>query len=113
MFNFLCPRSPQLVKLYVSPQVTDLGKPRLSSEIAARVQIAVIDVNDCPPIFSQSEYNVSLLLPTYQNVVVLQVNATDRDDSNANSTLLYEINEDTNKDGVFVIDRRTGIITTR
>lgn len=95
-------------------QVTDLGKPRLSSELAAKVQITVIDVNDCPPVFTQPEYKVSLLLPTYQNVVVLQVNATDRDDGNNSSTqLLYDINDDTNKDGVFVIDSRTGMITTR
>lgn len=90
-----------------------MGKPRLSSETSAKVQIRIINVNDCPPIFSQSEYNVSLLLPTYQNVVVLQVNATDRDDSDGNYTLLYEINEDTNKNGVFQVDSRSGIITTR
>lgn len=99
-------------------QVSDLGKPRLSSEIAAKVQINVIDVNDCPPIFTQNEYNVTLLLPTYENVVVLQVNATDRDVSNTstngtNDTLRYELNKDTNKDGVFSINSRTGIITTR
>lgn len=89
----------------------------MSSEIAAKVQITVNDVNDCPPIFTQPEYNVTLLLPTYQNVVVLQVNATDRDEkglpSGSNSTLRYEIVEDSNKDGVFAINSYTGVITTR
>lgn len=91
-----------------------MGKPRLSSEIAARVEISVIDVNDCPPIFTQPEYNVTLLLPTYQNVAILQVNATDRDDNGNNTTVLrYEIVEDSNKDGVFAINSQTGVITTR
>lgn len=94
-------------------QVSDLGKPRLSSEIAAQVEISVIDVNDCPPVFTQPEYNVTLLLPTYKNVVVLQLNATDRDDNSNNSTMLrYEIVEDSNKDGVFAINSYTGVITT-
>lgn len=97
--------------------MSDLGKPRLSSEIAARVQISVTDVNDCPPIFTQSEYNVTLLLPTYHNVAVLQVNATDRDEigstTDNNTALRYEIIEDSNKDGVFAINSHTGVITTR
>lgn len=97
--------------------MSDLGKPRLSSEIAAKVQITVVDVNDCPPIFTQPEYNVTLLLPTYQNVAIVQVNATDRDQdemsSNSGSTLHYEIVEETNKDGVFEMNSHTGVITTR
>lgn len=104
-------------KLNFIKQVTDLGKPRLSSETVAQVQISVTDVNDCPPVFTQSEYNVTLLLPTYENVAVLQVNATDRDESNdeaqGNSTLRYEFAEDSNKDGVFAINSHTGVITTR
>lgn len=47
-------------------KVSDLGKPRLSSEMSARVQILVTDVNDCPPKFTQSVYNATVLLPTYQ-----------------------------------------------
>ena len=92
-------------------QVTDLGKPRLTSELTAEVRINITDVNDCAPAFSQSEYNVTLLLPTYANVAVLQVNATD-EDSSENSTLRYDIIEG-NRDGVFAIDATTGIITTR
>lgn len=55
-------------------RVSDLGKPRLSSEKLARVFINVIDVNDSPPIFSQKEYNTTILIPTYNNVVVIEVN---------------------------------------
>lgn len=92
-------------------KVSDLGKPKLSSDTTAKVQIYVRDVNDCAPIFSQNEYNVTLLLPTYENVVVIQVNATDPDTSES-TTLRYDIIEG-NRDGVFVIDAQTGIITTR
>ncbi|XP_055595283.1 fat-like cadherin-related tumor suppressor homolog isoform X3 [Uranotaenia lowii] len=92
-------------------KVTDLGKPRLTSETTAEVRIAVTDVNDCAPVFTQKEYNVTLLLPTYENVAVIQVNATD-EDSSENSTLRYDIIEG-NRDGVFMIDAGTGVITTR
>lgn len=91
--------------------MADLGKPHLSSETMAKVEITVTDVNDCAPIFTQKEYNVTLLLPTYENVAVIQVNATDQD-SSENSTLRYDIIEG-NKDGVFAIDSESGIITTR
>lgn len=82
------------------------------------MQITIVDVNDCPPVFTQPEYNVTLLLPTYQNVAIVQVNATDRDEnetssSNDGSVLRYEIVEDTNEDGVFEMNSRTGVITTR
>lgn len=89
-----------------------MGKPRLSSETMAKVQITVTDVNDCAPAFSQREYNVTLLLPTYENVAVIQVNATDQDSSAVNTTLRYDIIEG-NKDGVFAIDALNGVITTR
>lgn len=54
-------------------RVTDLGKPRLSSDITAVIHIDILDVNDCSPVFTQSEYNASVLLPTYKNVAVVQV----------------------------------------
>uniref|UniRef100_A0A182FUB6 Cadherin domain-containing protein n=1 Tax=Anopheles albimanus TaxID=7167 RepID=A0A182FUB6_ANOAL len=95
-------------------KVTDLGKPRLTSELTAEVRINITDVNDCAPAFTQSEYNVTLLLPTYASVAVLQLNATDEDSSSTdeNSTLRYDIIEG-NRDGVFAIDARSGVITTR
>lgn len=92
-------------------KVSDLGKPRMSSETTAKVQIFITDVNDCAPMFTKKDYNVTLLLPTYENVAVIQVNATDPDTSE-NSTLRYDIIEG-NKDGVFAIDADSGVITTR
>ncbi|XP_058065437.1 fat-like cadherin-related tumor suppressor homolog [Anopheles bellator] len=93
-------------------KVTDLGKPRLTSELTAEVRINITDVNDCAPMFTQKEYNVTLLLPTYANVAVLQLNATDEDSGSVNSTLRYDIIEG-NRDGVFAIDARSGVVTTR
>lgn len=68
-------------------------------------------MNDSPPVFTQSEYNVTLLLPTYQNVVVVQVNATDRDNLE-NDTLRYDFVEN-DRNGIFSINEKTGVITTR
>lgn len=56
-----------------SVRVTDLGRPRLSSDTTARVTINVLDANDCAPVFTQAEYNASVLLPTYKNVAIAQV----------------------------------------
>lgn len=89
-------------------QVSDLGNPKLSSETTARVDIQVTDVNDSPPRFLQNVYNVTLLLPTYKGVSVLQVNATDPDSPEI-SKLRYDIIEG-NKIGVFGIDAQSGHI---
>ncbi|KAL1490534.1 hypothetical protein ABEB36_013210 [Hypothenemus hampei] len=90
-------------------QVSDLGKPRLFSDTTARVDIQVTDVNDCPPIFSSPVYNVTILLPSYKNVAIIQLNATDPDSSDG-AFLKYDIIEG-NKLGVFQIDSRSGVVT--
>ncbi|XP_055855772.1 fat-like cadherin-related tumor suppressor homolog isoform X2 [Episyrphus balteatus] len=92
-------------------QVTDLGTPRLSSDTTTRVQITVTNVNDCAPVFEKNEYNVTLLLPTYENVIVVTVNATDPDGSEI-STIRYDIIEG-NEGNAFAMDPETGVITTR
>lgn len=102
IFNFLS---------LLPSQVKDLGKPELSPESLASVTIYVTDVNDCAPEFEYTDYNVTLYLPTYENVVIEQVKANDPD-SSENSTLRYDIIEG-NSAGVFAIDSTTGIITTR
>lgn len=60
-------------------KVSDLGKPKLSSETLAKVNINVTDVNDCPPKFMKNYYNATVLLPTYKNIAVLKVEAEDAD----------------------------------
>lgn len=90
-------------------QVHDLGMPRLFAETAANVTIEVIDVNDCPPLFSQELYEAAVIMPTYKGVMVIQVNATDLD-SGPNSKLLFSIPEG-NIGDKFKIDPVTGIIS--
>jgi protocadherin Fat 1/2/3 len=98
-------------------KVSDLGRPRLSSLTMARVEIKIINVNDCTPKFEKKEYNATLLLPTYENVAVIRVNATDKDmlddPSAAAQTLRYDI-IDGDGDKVFNISPTDGtIVTTR
>uniref|UniRef100_A0A8C0XD75 Protocadherin Fat 1 n=1 Tax=Castor canadensis TaxID=51338 RepID=A0A8C0XD75_CASCN len=92
-------------------QVHDMGTPRLFAEYAANVTIHVIDINDCPPVFSRSLYETSLLLPTYKGVKVITVKATDAD-SSAFSQLIYSITEG-NIGEKFFMDYKTGSITVQ
>uniref|UniRef100_A0A8D1C6X1 Protocadherin Fat 1 n=1 Tax=Sus scrofa TaxID=9823 RepID=A0A8D1C6X1_PIG len=92
-------------------QVHDMGIPRLFAEYAANVTIHVIDINDCPPVFSKSLYEASLLLPTYKGVKVITVNATDAD-SSAFSQLMYSITEG-NIGEKFSTDPKTGTVTVQ
>ncbi|KAG5872822.1 hypothetical protein JTB14_018053 [Gonioctena quinquepunctata] len=90
-------------------EVSDLGKPRLFSGTTAEVNITVTDVNDCPPVFSKSSYNVTLLLPSYKNIAVVQPTANDLD-SSGSGALRYDIIEG-NKLENFGINQNTGLIT--
>ncbi|XP_045444888.1 protocadherin Fat 1 isoform X1 [Pipistrellus kuhlii] len=92
-------------------QVHDMGAPRLFAEYAANVTIHVVDINDCPPVFSTPVYEASLLLPTYRGVRVVAVNATDAD-SRAFSQVLYSIT-DGNIGEKFLMDPRTGSVTVQ
>ncbi|XP_061626492.1 protocadherin Fat 1a isoform X2 [Phyllopteryx taeniolatus] len=90
-------------------QAHDLGVPRLFAEMAANVTIEVIDVNDCPPVFSQQVYEATVLVPTYRGVEVLKVNATDLD-SKPNAKLLFSISEG-NIGDKFKMDANTGVLS--
>uniref|UniRef100_A0A4W6F173 FAT atypical cadherin 1a n=1 Tax=Lates calcarifer TaxID=8187 RepID=A0A4W6F173_LATCA len=90
-------------------QVHDLGMPRLFAQTAANVTVEVIDVNDCPPVFSQELYETTVVLPTYKGVEVIKINATDSD-SGPNSKLLFSISEG-NIGDKFKMDPITGIIS--
>ncbi|KAK0095182.1 hypothetical protein PV326_009029, partial [Microctonus aethiopoides] len=92
-------------------KVSDLGKPKLLSETTAKVMITVTDVNDCPPRFLKTNYNTTLLLPTYKNVAVIKVTAIDPD-SKKGVPLRYDI-IDGNKNHTFDIDSQLGVITVR
>uniref|UniRef100_A0A8B9HJZ9 FAT atypical cadherin 1a n=1 Tax=Astyanax mexicanus TaxID=7994 RepID=A0A8B9HJZ9_ASTMX len=90
-------------------QVHDMGVPRHFAEKAANVTIEVIDVNDCPPQFSQDLYETTVLVPTYKGVEVITINATDAD-SGPNARLLYSIAEG-NIGEKFKMDPITGVIS--
>ncbi|KAM8938795.1 protocadherin Fat 1 isoform 2-T2 [Pelodytes ibericus] len=92
-------------------QVHDTGYPRLFAEHAANVSIYVIDINDCPPVFTKDVYEASILIPTYKGVRVITVNATD-DDSGSFSELMYTIIEG-NIGEKFAIDPLKGTITVQ
>ncbi len=90
-------------------QVSDMGDPRQSAEVAANVAIFVGDVNDSPPQFDEGMYTATLLLPTYPGVAILTVHAYDPD-TDINSRLRYTLT-DGNFGGHFQMDPDTGVIT--
>ena len=90
-------------------QVTDMGTPRLSALQPALVIINVMDINDSPPAFSQQVYEAQLLLPTYMDVTVIQVQAHDADSASW-SDLVYSITAG-NTGKHFAINAKTGMIT--
>ena len=87
-------------------RVSDMGKPRLSAETTANVKIYVRDENDSPPNFDNAVFTAMLLLPTFKNVSVMVVNATDPDIS-VGSDLTFSITAG-NDDGVFGIGATSG-----
>lgn len=103
-----------------SVSVTDYGYPSLKSLTNAIVHIKYLPVNDCPPLFSFSKYHSTLLLPTYPNVIVTKVNATDCDfkaskNNPKNLDLKFHLSQtdDNNKEALkFRINTTTGQITT-
>lgn len=85
-------------------QVWDSGEPSLSASKPCRVNIRVLDFNDCPPKFDLPVYETALTLPVFKDLEVMQVTAHDAD-----STVTYKIS-DSNHNNTFKIDQSTGII---
>ncbi|KAM6972795.1 protocadherin Fat 1a [Aplochiton taeniatus] len=90
-------------------QVHDLGMPRQFADRAANVTVEVVDVNDCPPLFSQEVYETTVIVPTYKGVEVIKLSASDSD-SGPNSKLFYSISEG-NIGDKFKMDPITGVIS--
>lgn len=95
-------------KLEFSVEVWDMGKPQQRSKSPAKVVLYVNDVNDTPPKFELPNYAVEVLLPTYKDVIVLKLTATDAD-TGVNSKLIYSITAG-NDDKKFNINADTGAI---
>ncbi|XP_032512432.2 fat-like cadherin-related tumor suppressor homolog isoform X2 [Danaus plexippus] len=72
-------------------KVLDMGMPRLPSDSVAQVTVEVTNFNDCPPVFSRSVYEATVLLPTAAGVRVLTLNATDPDELDSVDALKYDI----------------------
>ena len=86
----------------------DSGYPvRLSNSVP--VIITLIDLNDTPPQFDQSEYAFSLLRYLAPGLYVAMVTATDGD--LIGQQLEYSIAEDTSN-GIFGVNLSTGVIST-
>ncbi|XP_056442399.1 protocadherin-23 [Gadus chalcogrammus] len=74
------------------------------------VNIHVLDENDHPPVFNQTEYHASVSEDAPVNSTVCRVHATDRD-LGINGLITYEINRRQSDSGeMFSIDERTGVI---
>ena len=87
----------------------DSGYPvRLSNSVP--VSVILIDLNDTPPQFDQSDYIFLLLRYLASNLYVATVTATDSD--LIGQQLVYDIVNDTSE-GLFAIDSTTGVISTR
>lgn len=89
----------------------DLGTPKLVSRYSSTVVVVVDDINDLVPICKQNVQNVTLFLPTFENIIVATVKANDIDTS-TNNILRYDIIEG-NEVEVFSINSYSGVVTTR
>lgn len=99
-----------------SVAVADHGLPSLKAVSSALVRVRLLPVNDCPPVFTLNKYYASLLLPTYQNVILTSVAANDCDLRPENSgephLLHYNISEASPQGRHFAINSTSGQITT-
>lgn len=84
----------------------DGGSPKLYGYLL--VNVAILDVNDNPPIFAHSDYNVSLNESVPPGTTVLQVMASDSDDGD-NARITYFLPDDQTQ---FEVDKETGVIST-
>ncbi|XP_007647026.1 protocadherin gamma-B1-like isoform X1 [Cricetulus griseus] len=88
----------------------DGGDPPLSS--TTQIWIRVTDANDNAPVFSQDIYKASLRENMPRGTFVLQVTATDQDES-VNGEITYAfLNGPASTNLVFSLDPNTGAITT-
>ena len=90
-------------------EVEDLNYAANSAAVLnnAFVDIIVVDVNEHVPVFTMTDYNISVAEGVPIGTTVLQVNATDRD-SEAHSQLEFELTGTPD----FQVDTQTGIIST-
>ncbi|XP_069575909.1 protocadherin beta-15-like [Brachyistius frenatus] len=95
----------------ITVTATDAGSPSLSS--VKVIAILIIDVNDNPPTFMQSEYNANILENQLVGTFVMKVQAEDGDDG-SHAKILYQISKDTNSEAssFLTINSDTGELFT-
>lgn len=86
-------------------QVKDSGEPSLYAAEPAKVTVRILDLNDCPPQFTASVYESSIILPAVRDAEVVCITAYDAD-----SAVSYSITEG-NLHNAFSIHPNTGLIT--
>ncbi|XP_076595621.1 protocadherin Fat 2 [Chaetodon auriga] len=90
---------------HFSVQVKDSGEPSLYAAEPAKVTVRVLDLNDCPPQFTSTVYESSVIFPAVRDTEVVRIMAHDAD-----SAVSYSITEG-NLHNVFSIHPNTGVIT--
>ena len=92
--------------------VTDGGFPQRTGSLTVNVTVA--DVNDNPPVFARSSYNVSVEENVIVGTPVVQVNATDRDkDINGQVTYSFSPRVTEEVRTRLQIDPNSGVISAR
>ena len=86
----------------------DHGIP--SKSAIAKVEINILDVNDNPPIFSESVVKKNIKEDTRIGTIITRVQARDADEGQ-NGEILYSLSRvDPNEKGYFIIDKYDGTI---
>ncbi|KAF7700324.1 protocadherin-16 [Silurus meridionalis] len=87
----------------------DGGSPKKTGQMI--LDVTVQDINDNAPVFNQSRYHAMISENLQPGNNILQVFASDADESD-NGLVLYEINRrQSDPDRYFVINSQTGVIT--
>ncbi|XP_077330324.1 protocadherin gamma-C5-like isoform X17 [Lithobates pipiens] len=87
----------------------DGGEPARSG--SCHITITVLDINDNPPMFEQSNYKINLKENIPLNTIILKLNATDLDEG-ANAEIEYSFDSHTSKSArkLFVLNSQNGEI---
>ncbi|XP_001515334.3 desmoglein-1 [Ornithorhynchus anatinus] len=78
------------------------------------LRVRVLDINDNPPVFSQTEFVGGIEENSYPNTLVMTLNATDADEpNNLNSKIAFKIiSQEPAGAPMFILNRHTGEIRT-